>query len=344
MLSFLTPNGGQITTRKGHYTGYAADGTTVVNANLKPGAVLQLAGVIPSGSTASLGEAVCRPTEGYCGPAVVVPEDWQASDQTVINTQDGQVANLRRGGKIDVIISGYCRALVKHGTALVSGITLLSPTDGANHLTPYAGSGLLGAITSASSAVVDSVNTEQTPTTGGSIVVPANTLKAGDFITGVVNVGAITGGAGTLTIRVKIGSNIIAVSGAPVIVTGDFVTVKYAIQVRTAGASGTAVACGLSYAGTNGVAAGAADIPDGSGLASFTLDTTAATTISVTAQWSTTASTSSCAVQIHAATLFRLPTSLASKPVAVAMETGTVTDSVNSTEALAKILLFSPMV
>lgn len=334
-MAIQTPGVALQLVRQGTYTGYESDGTTVVNADLKPGAILQLAGVVPSGQTAVVGNLFSRPTEGYAAPCAIVSEDFDKFNQDVVNTQDGIVANLRRGGSIP-LSTGYTRALVKHGVALVAGVTLLAPTDDQFHLTPWVGAGLMGEITAASTAIVDSVSTEQTYS-NGSYTIPANSLRPGDVIRGRVHVGAITGGAGTLTVKVKYGSTIIAVTGAPVIVTGDFVTVDYAMTVRTIGATGTAVASSISHSGTAGAAAGAADIPTGSGLAVIsTLDTTAAVTISVTAQWSTTASTSSCALQMHNMYLDRLPSSIAFRPFAVAMETTTINDATNG-QALAKV-------
>lgn len=343
------PNGGYAITRTGRYTGYTMpnQGGTAVNANLARGAVLQAAAGQTTGSAlsgaqdltttplADNGYAFCQPAAGYNTPCGVVGMQMGVGELTAINTLEGVTANLRVGGPVNLTVGGYCQALVKANCT--QGVTLLTPTDGQFYLSPTIGNGLIGRIVAPSTAVVDSVNTEQT-FVGASVVIPANSLKVGDVIRGTVNVGQVTGGAGSLTVRLKIGANIVATSGAPVIVTGDFATIQYALVVRTIGSGGTAVGCGLSFIGTNAVAAGAADIPGGSGLASFTLDTTADTTILVSGQWSTTAGTSTAAVQIHNVYLDRLDASLGDTVFAIAMKT--VDNS--AAAALTPILIVQP--
>ena len=338
-----TIGSGAMSNRLMNYTGYAADGTTVPNADLKPGAIVQLAGIIPSGGTANLGEAVCRPTEGYGLPFCIVSEDWQACDQAVVNTQDGLVANLRRGGRVPMIRSTYCRARVKHGVVLSAGVTRLCPADGQFHLVPWIGGQIAGGLVAASTAVTNSVSTEQA-FTGASIAIPAHSLRVGDIIRGTVQ-GVVSAAASTdtLTVKVKIGSNIVAVTGAPDSVTGDKFVIHWSLKVRTVGSSGTAVCEALTWNGTEASAAGAADIPSGSALASFTLDTTATVTISATGTWSATSATCTANLEIFDVFVVRIPTSIGFNPVAVAMESVTVNDSA-SVEALAKVCWLGPMV
>lgn len=327
--------------RQGTYTGYELDGSTVVNADLKPGAVLQLAGVAPSGATAAVGNLFGRPTEGYATPFAVVSEDWDAANKTYSNTQDGIVSNLRRGGSVPLTF-GYTRALVKHGVVLVAGVTLLCPTDDAFHLTPWVGGQIAGGLVAASTGVTNTVNTEQS-FAGASIAIPAHSLRVGDIIQGTVQ-GVISASASTdsLTVKVKIGSNIVAVTGAPDAETGDKFVIHWSLKVRTIGASGTAVCEAMTWNGTQAAAASAADIPSGSALASFTLDTTAAVTITASGTWSATNATCTANLEIFNAAIERLPTSLAARPVAVAMESTTINDSTNG-EALAKVALLGPL-
>lgn len=338
-----TPGVAMQAVRQGTYTGYEMDGSTVVNADLKPGAIVQLAGIVPSGQTAALGNLVARPTEGYATPCMVVSEDWDKSNQDAVNTQDGVTANLRRGGSVPLVSAGYTRALVKHGVALVAGVTLLAPTDDTFHLTPYVNGQLAGGLVAASTAVTNTVSTEQS-FAGASIAIPAHSLRVGDIVRGTLQ-GVVSAAASTdtLTVKVKIGSNIVAVTGAPDSVTGDKFVIHWALKVRTIGASGTAVCEALTWNGTEAAAAGAADIPSGSALASFTLDTTAAVTITATGTWSATSATCTANLEVFDAVLERLQTSLAARPVAVAMESTTINDSTNG-QALAKVAILSPIV
>lgn len=329
--------------RQGTYSGYEMDGTSVVNADLKPGSILQLAGTVPTGVTGTVGNLYSRPAEGYTTPIGVVSEDWDKANQDNVNTQDGITANLRRGGSIPLAAGGYVKALVKHGTALVAGVTLLCPTDDTFHLTPWIGGLLSGGLVAASTAVTNSVSTEQT-FTGASVTIPANSLRVGDVLRGTVQgLCSATALNDTLTVKVKLGSNILAITGAPDVSTGDKFVIHWALKVRTITASGTAVCEALTWNGTEAAAASAADIPSGSALASFTIDCTAANAITCTGTWSATSATCTANLEIFDIALDRIQTSLGARPVAVAMETTTINDSTNG-QALAKVALLGALV
>lgn len=338
-----TPGGAYQLPRSGVYDGYEMDGSTVVNADLKTGAVLQLAPIVPATRSESLGALWGRPTEGYLTPFAIVNEGWEAAQRSKVNAKNSSTANLRDGGFVPLVMGGYTRAQVKHGVVLVAGTTLLCPTDDSFFLTPWVGGQLAGGLVAASTAVTNTVSTEQS-FAGASIAIPAHSLRVGDVISGRVQ-GVVSAAASTdtLTVKVKIGSNIVAVTGAPDSVTGDKFVIHWSLKVRTIGASGTAVCEALTWNGTEAAAAGAADIPSGSALASFTLDTTAAVTITCTGTWSATSATCTANLEIFDANLSRLATSVGSKPLAVAMESTTINDSTNG-YALAKVCVFPQIV
>lgn len=331
----ITPQGGFAPAREFSYTGYDLDNSTAHNADVAPGSILQLA----AGSTlAANALGAGWPTTGYNTPFCVLDEDIMSHDLTRMNNQAGITSNLRDGGPFKGITEGYVRARVK--ASVTKGITLLVPQPNQDYLVPFLASGLFSESVAAGTALSNTVSTEQSYAgAGNSVVIPANSLKVGDVIRGqlqiVVSAAASTD---THTVKVKIGSNIVAVTGVPDSVTGDVVVIHYTIVVRTIGASGTAISFSLSFQGTTGSAAGAADIPTGSALASFTLDTTAATTIQVTSTWSATTATCTSNIEAHNVYIDRLDTSLGNRPFAVAMET--VDNS--AAAALTKILILQP--
>lgn len=112
--------------------------------------------------------------------------------------------------------------------------------------------------------------------------IAANTLAAGDHFK-VRAQGIITAqnASDTLIIRSKIGSVEIVSTGAIEPVPNDIWVVEYDLIVRTIGASGTIVAAGTYAIGTVGTVTAKPFLK-----ASATLDTTAASNITVTAQWS----------------------------------------------------------
>ena len=121
-----------------------------------------------------------------------------------------------------------------------------------------------------------------------SYTLPANSLKVGDVIDIWAQVDITAANStDTFLFKIKIGSTILAATGTIDGVTGDVAVIHARAKVRTIGASGTIVAASLSYVGTASSAAGAADIPSGSALASTTIDTTATQAITVTATHST---------------------------------------------------------
>lgn len=312
-----------------NYTGYTlnavAGSRTAVNADLRVGSVLQLDPHTDQyTSTYSQGRAghfFGLPTSGFNTPFVVVAEQTSSLRLTEINTLDGVTANKRTGGEFTGENVGMVRTRVKANC--VRGVTYLAPVEGTDYLGPILPVGLYSQSLAAGTALSNGVATEQNYAgAGSSVVIPANTLRAGDIIRGQIQ-GVVSAQASTdtLTVKVKIGSNIVAVTGAIDIAVSDVFVIDYTIVVRTVGASGTAIAFSLSFNGTSGSAAGAADIPTGSAIASFTLDTTAATTIQVTGTYSATSATCTSNLESHTVSINRLTTAFASKPFALAMET-----------------------
>lgn len=285
----------------GKYTGYNLHQTsgsrTAQNENVINGSVVQLDAC--NHGSATDGYEFGVPTAGFRGPLAIVAGMSDADLSTVagaINYQDGAVANKRAGGILDLRVVGQARARVKANC--VRGVTLLGPVDGQMYLGPWQPDGELAAMVTDSTAVTNTVSTEQT-FTGASAVIPALTARIGDIYKFRVVV-AITATAGTdtLTVKLKIGSNIILVSGAADAATSDIVVIEGWLLVRTIGASGTFVSGGLTFNGTPAAAASAADIPSGTRLGSTTNDFTADTTITVTGTWSATSATCTANVEL----------------------------------------------
>jgi hypothetical protein len=113
-------------------------------------------------------------------------------------------------------------------------------------------SGLLFASVAASAAVS---NTTTETAFDQSYTIPANTLKAGDVISGRAQVIATsTNSTDTLNVKLKIGSTVVAATGAVDVANNDVAYIDYAITIRTSGASGTLVATGTASLGVEGTA------------------------------------------------------------------------------------------
>lgn len=127
---------GQITQHplSGIYTGRASDGTTVVNADLAVGHILQE--TFGTGRTATLngvgfsdGRQFGRPSASNKNPVAIVSEqNTVALDLPRINNQSGVTANLRDGGIVKLVRSGYAWIMCVHGTNYTAG-TQIVPTD-----------------------------------------------------------------------------------------------------------------------------------------------------------------------------------------------------------------------
>jgi len=146
----------------------------------------------------------------------------------------------------------------------------------------------------AASAAVSNTTTETA--FDKSHTIKANTFKVGDVLRVRAQVIATaTNGTDTLNLKLKIGSTVIAATGAIDVANNDIGYIDALIVVRTIGASGTMVATGVQGLGAEGTVTAKPFK-----LASAALDTTADQTITVSATWSVASSSDSCRLDVLA--------------------------------------------
>ena len=145
--------------------------------------------------------------------------------------------------------------------------------------------------TAASTAVSNTV-TETNFDTNYSI--PAASLTAGTIVrVRWQGIATATNSTDTLTIRLKLGSTTVLASAAVDVANSDIFAGQATLIFRTVGASGTFVAMGLmSDPGAQGVAVKARS------MASTAVDTTAALTLAVSAEWSVANAGNSCRLDV----------------------------------------------
>lgn len=144
--------------------------------------------------------------------------------------------------------------------------------------------------TDASSAVTNTV----AETTVATYTFPANTLKAGETIEfEACGIATATNATDTLTMLVKLGSTTVYNSGALDVANNDVFYSKGSIVVRTVGASGTMVACGVGNIGVEGTVSAEPFLMD-----SATLDTTADKALTVTLTWSVASASNSARLDV----------------------------------------------
>lgn len=157
---------------------------------------------------------------------------------------------------------------------------------------PDAAAAELSVAVAASAAVTNT--TTETAFDNGSYTIPANGVKAGDVIRiRAQAIATATNSTDTLTVKLKIGSTVIATSGAVDVANNDIAYFDVDLVVRTVGASGTIVAAGVVGLGVEGTVT-AKPLK----LASTAIDTTAAMTLSVTATWSVANAGNSCRLDV----------------------------------------------
>ncbi len=203
------------------------------------------------------------------------------SDQQVTKTSNPTLA-------IGRVVKDYASATTKVKVRLTS--RLFNGTVG-DELAP----GTMLSAVAASSAVTNT--TTETAFDNSSVVIPANTLNAGDVIR-VRAQGTNTSGnsTDTLTIKLKVGTTVI-VATAAVDVTdggGDVFWIDAEIVIRTTGGTGTFVAGGTQGLGVPGTVTAKPWLK-----ASTTIDTTAAQTLTVTATWSVASASDSCRLDVY---------------------------------------------
>lgn len=134
-----------------------------------------------------------------------------------------------------------------------------------------------------------------------SVTIPANYLKAGDVIrVRLQAIATATNSTDTLTLKLKLGSTVVAATAAVDVANNDIGYMDVDIVIRTIGASGTMVAAGVQGLGVEGTVT-AKPVK----LASTTVDTTAALTLSVTGTWSAVSSGDSVRLDVLDVQLIR---------------------------------------
>ena len=182
------------------------------------------------------------------------------------------------------------------GTGDFAGLAVLaagsSDTTVDVNINEGSGGGLQYSATAASTALTNT--TTETSFDNSSVVMPANTLNAGDVIRlRAQGICTSTNSTDTLNVKVKIGSTVIAATGAVDVANNDIFFVDVDIPIRTIGASGTLVATGLVGLGVEGTVTAKP-----TKLASTTIDTTASNTLSVTGTWSVASASNSCRLDV----------------------------------------------
>lgn len=154
------------------------------------------------------------------------------------------------------------------------------------------GGGMVLVATAASAAVTNTV-TETTFDNSG-VTIPASSLSAGDVIrVRAQGIATATNSTDTLTVKLKLGSTVVATTGAVDSANNDIFYIDFDIAVRTVGATGTIVAAGLVANGVQGTVTAKPAL-----LASTTVDTTASLALGVTATWSVANSGNSCRLDV----------------------------------------------
>jgi hypothetical protein len=123
---------------------------------------------------------------------------------------------------------------------------------------------------------------------------PQNTLRAGDILKVRLLVRATaTNSTDTLNVKLKIGTTVVAQTGAVDVANDDVAYIDMDIVIRTIGAAGTLVAAGVTSIGTAGTAT-----TRPAHLASTAVDTTVAQDITASATWSVANAGNSCRLEI----------------------------------------------
>lgn len=241
---------------------------------------------------------------GFWDRAVAIENALQGPD--LVNTKgntiddDYAIGDLTRAEYFNP--GETINALLHAGENVDNGDYAISYGDGT---VCKAASSFLADIQAASSNV--SNTTTETAFSNGTVTIPANNLKAGDIIR-VRGQGICpsTNSTDTLTIKLKIGSTVIVTTGAVDVANNDIFYFEATLVVRTIGASGTLVATGVVALGVEGTVTAKPFK-----LASTTIDTTAALTITVTATWSVASASNTVRQDVLVAELVRAGSTVA---------------------------------
>lgn len=349
------PNGGFQFPRMGRYTGKTLGGSTV-SADIAPGGILQQHAEYTTGSILrnAAGTAVAddayaygQPTAGWATPFAVISHEITRDQLALLNAKnDTSDANLRDGGALNLVSTGYTKALVKANC--VGGKTRLAPVAGQFYLAGASGTELLYSLVADSTTVSITTNTETA--FSSTYTIPAASLQVGDvlWITGKA-VAVTANSTDTMVIKLYIGSTLVLATGtvnfdAAGSGNDDIAVFSAFVTIRTIGNSGTWESGGNTYIGTRSAAAGAADIPSGSSSltdASQAINTNTTNDISVKVTFPTTTGTNAAKLVQLNVIKFSGAAALGGGeqgPFAIAMET--VDNS--AAAALTKILIVQP--
>lgn len=253
----------------------AAEGTTVVSSNTLPSdnnIMVQMAGVAKCLLKASTACEKYSPA-GY-------------------NPVDGGYIVPHVSGKT-IQIGRFTQTKSSSANPQFVGVWL----DQSNAL----GETLIGAITTTSGTVT---NTTVETAFDQTVSIPANLLSAGAVLRIAAKVNVTTGNStDTLTLKIKIGTQAVATTPAVDVTNGggDLGVLQSVVTVRSIGASGVLTALSSSGLGVPGTATVRVDGVAGT----FSLDTTAAITVSVTATWSAASTSDVCQLEELVVTLLR---------------------------------------
>ncbi len=140
--------------------------------------------------------------------------------------------------------------------------------------------GIVGVVGSIAVASATIENTSGAKDFNQTISIPANRLQVGDVIHVQASVRVLDNNStDTLTVILDVGGISVATSGAVDVADDDFGVFDVYITVRTVGAGGTMVAAGMVILDAEGTALVSTTLP------SSALDTTAAVSVKLTANW-----------------------------------------------------------
>ena len=231
-------------------------------------------------------------TVGYAGPGDrvigITERDVASGDEVAVRLMSADGTHkITVNAAVSVGDKLFAAASGKYGATPGGGCQFVALSAGSGDgsvieavAVPEAGSALLYASTAASSAI-SGISTATAYDV--SFTIPANTLEAGDVVD-VWAQGIVTAenGADTHQFKLLIGSSVVAATPAIAVAANDIFLIHARIKIRTAGTAGTFTGSGITYIGTPGVAAGAADVPGAHFIASTAINTETTQAITVT--------------------------------------------------------------
>lgn len=208
---------------------------------------------------------------GAGGPLLIVLEDALQGKTIETKIASADQCPFQRPANGDEML-----CLLQNGQNVAAQVALMNAGDGTLMVAPAALMVTLHEILAASTAVTNT--TVETTFSNGTYTIPADYLKAGMNLRlrGRVVVSA-ENSTNTHRIKVKIGSTVLADSGAIALAAGEYVQWDLEVTIRTAGSSGTLVASGTL---THNATATVVTIPIS--VASTTVNTTTTQAVTVT--------------------------------------------------------------